>query len=76
MTIKQETKEQLTDDKSLEETVCPIKKSVKPLIEIISDNSAISKDSEQISKQNTTGGEKESHDFKDILNYHPEDVNT
>ncbi|XP_072760354.1 uncharacterized protein [Anoplolepis gracilipes] len=48
---KEESKEQLPDDKSMQKTEYSIKKSVKPLIEVISENPAISKDSEQILQQ-------------------------
>lgn len=74
MTIRQETKEKLTDDKPLEETICSVQKSIKPLVEVISDSSTMFKDSEQVLEQKTI--ERESRDFKDVSDYHPGDVNT
>ncbi|RLU24124.1 hypothetical protein DMN91_004333 [Ooceraea biroi] len=49
--MNQEDKEKLPDNEILQETECSIKKSVRPLIEVISESPAISEDSEDISKQ-------------------------
>lgn len=69
-TANQESKE-LLDNKSSQEE-CSIKKSVKPLIEVISESSATSEDSEQTLKQQDI--KENLHDRQNAIDCHQKDV--
>lgn len=63
------SKEKLPDDKSVQKSENPTKKSIKPLIEVISENPSISKDSKSILKQ-----EEKSHTSQNVSDCHKKDV--
>lgn len=69
-TAEQEVEEKISD-KSLREMECSMKKPFKPLIEIISDNSAACKDPEQISELEAG---KQSNDSQNISDRQQKDV--
>lgn len=68
----EESKEKLSDDKSVQNTEYLIKKSIKPLIEVISENPAISTDSEQIMEQKEIN--EKSHTSQNVFDYRQKDV--
>lgn len=72
---REESKEKLLDDKSVQKTDDPIKKSLKPLIEVISENPATSKDSEPILEQKEI--RERSHASQNVSDYcQKKDVST
>lgn len=73
MTNDQGNKEKLCDDKTLHETECPTKKSVRPLIEVISESPAIFEHSEDISEQKKEI-EGKSHDRQVVASHCEKDV--
>jgi len=67
----EQSKEILSDNKLLQKTECPIKKSVKPLIEVISCLTT-SKDFEQTPEQKEI--EQQSHDSQTTFHCQQKDV--
>lgn len=68
----QESKEMLSDNKLLQKAECSIKKSVKPLIEMISKCPTTSKDSEQTVEQKEI--KEQSHNSQTTSHYQQKDV--
>lgn len=74
MDREEKSKEKLPDDKSVQKTEYPIKKPVKPLIEVISENPEISKDSKSTLEQKEI---KERHTSQNVFDYcQKKDVST
>ncbi|XP_070168693.1 dynein axonemal assembly factor 1 homolog [Polyergus mexicanus] len=67
MDREEESKEKLPDDKSVQKKEYPIKKSIKPLIQVISENTAIFKDSKPTLEQKEI--KERSHTSQSVLDY-------